>query len=66
MRTARPNGRHRFPFLAGTSRAEVPAEERIHERWRAALEDWIGQHPVTSIAVAALAGVTLGWLVKRR
>ena len=29
------------------------------------VEDWIGDHPIVSIAAALVVGAALGWIIKR-
>jgi len=39
-----------------------------HEKseWQQTLEDWIGDHPLASLAAAVCLGAALGWVIKRR
>ena len=36
------------------------------DAWRKRVEKFLGDHPQATIAVAAAAGVALGWFVKRK
>ncbi len=33
---------------------------------RLTLEHWIGEHPAICLGLAVVAGVSLGWLIKRK
>ena len=33
---------------------------------RQSVEEWIGEHPVASVAAALILGAALGWIIKRR
>lgn len=45
---------------------EQPAEMSVLDRAAAQAGDWVGSHPVVSVAVGMAIGVTVGWLIKRR
>lgn len=50
-------------------RLPAPEENGVASSWektRATLESTIGRHPGVACGVAVLAGIVLGWWIKRR
>lgn len=43
-----------------------PDGEKAQHDWLQGVEGWIGQHPAVCLGAAMVAGVALGWLIKRR
>jgi len=56
--------RVRWKDIPSTDDRQRPSDTR--DRGLAAAEQWIGQHPAVSLGLALIAGVSLGWLIKRR
>ena len=40
-------------------------QQRINSLWKQATQ-WVKEHPEVALTTAVVAGVVLGWLVKRR
>jgi len=47
-------------------RGSSSIDRRESPGFQGTIKEWIGDHPLASIAVAAMIGATLGWLIKRR
>ena len=45
---------------------DVEKVASLADAWRKRVEKFLGDHPQATIAVAAAAGIALGWFVKRK
>lgn len=66
-----PVSHSRLDNGAGYSPREqfTPASQiKAHNKpdWCQTLEAWVGQQPILFLSAAVIAGVTLGWYVKRK
>lgn len=67
MNSTQSNGRHRYVFRAATTAERLnPSPQGGTKALLAQMEALIAQYPVACVAAALVAGVTLGWFVKRR